>query len=62
MSTIKNQGYIEHNVHTMKVGRAASLAKATMAPAEARANTSKRGFVRVGRKAYVQDANGRRRS
>jgi hypothetical protein len=56
-----NQAYIKNNSHTVKVGRAASLEKDTTCPVFGRANTSKRGFVRVGRKAYVQDVNGRRR-
>ena len=62
MPTLTNKAVIEHNVHTVKVGRTSSLEAATTAPTTARATTSKRGFVRVGRKAYVQDVNGRRRS
>lgn len=62
MPTITNRATIEHNVHTVKVGRLSALEKATTAPVSARATTSKRGFVRVGRKSYVEDKFGGRRS
>lgn len=61
MAIDTNRAVIQHDVHTVKVGRATSLRKATMSPAFARGSTSKRGFVRVGRKSYVEDKFGNRR-
>lgn len=62
MPTFTNKAVIAHDVHTVKVGRTASLVNDTTAPVTARATTSKRGFVRVGRPAYVNDKFGGRRS
>lgn len=61
-TTFTNKAIREHDVHTMKVGRTATLVNDTTCPPSARATTSKRGFVRVGRPAYVNDKFGRRRS
>ena len=62
MPTYTNRAFIEHDIHTMKVGRTVSLADNTATPVTAKATTSKRHYVRKGRKSYVEAKFSGRRS
>lgn len=62
MPKYTNRAFIEHDIHTVKVGRTACLDDNTATPVTAKATTSRRHFVRMGRKSYVEAKFSGRRS